>query len=175
MAMDEKAVVCLCNFCSTWLSFPAGRVGQLVNCPYCLMETVLHEPEADQPYPTNDLKLEIRNVTWGVSELGFRCIVGQVVNKSTTDLDWVRVEFSLYNGMGTQVGTTSDSLANFRVGASWKFKAPVFNLDVVRGSMPVFTTEYGRIEKREVPAPAQPEVIETRRARDDRGRRTMIL
>jgi len=148
--LREQRHMGLCNCCGTWLPFPGSKTGELVNCPTCLMETVLALPNAPRAYAIEKWTPEVQEIRWGANELGFRCIEGRLLNKSTSDLDWARVEFSLFNGMGIQVGTTIDSTLGFRPGMVWKFRAPVFNDEVVRASFPSFATEFGKISPEEL-------------------------
>src|SRR5439155_14675322 len=102
--LDEKNALCFCNFCSTWLRFQVSRAGHAVNCPYCLMKTVLYVPEEGEPHPPRKCRLELRRIAWAASELGYRCIVGEVVNPSQNDLDWVRIEFILFSSAQSVIG-----------------------------------------------------------------------
>ena len=145
MLMEDKNVTCFCNFCNNWLPFRVSRTGETVNCPNCTMETVLYLPEASRPYPLDKYAVEIRKIRWEVSQLGFRCIAGEVVNSTPSDLDWVRIEFILFNQVETAVGLTSDCLIGYQSGAVWKFRAPVFEDEVVRASLPSLSTEFGKV------------------------------
>ncbi len=153
MLMEDKNVTCFCNFCSTWLPFRISRTGETVNCPNCTMETVLYLPEASRPYPLDKYAVEIRKIRWEVSQLGFRRIAGEVVNSTPSDLDWVRIEFILFNQVETvlfnqvetAVGLTSDCLIGYQSGAVWKFRAPVFEDQAVRASLPSLSTEFGKV------------------------------
>ena len=171
--VEDTTAICLCHFCGTWITFASGQLGQLVNCPHCLMETVLHYPEADSPYSADKFRVEIRRMDWSVNELGFRCICGEVANRSTGSLDWVRVEFTLFDGAGNSVGVVSDSMTGLAPESHWKFKVPVHNPLVVRASLPVFSSEYGKTQqpKKSMPGPIQaPEDFERRKPRVEPGR-----
>ncbi|PYJ07710.1 MAG: hypothetical protein DME25_03255 [Verrucomicrobia bacterium] len=148
--LDEKNVLCFCHFCSTWLRFQISRAGQTVNCPYCLMETVLYVPEQAPPGAPKKCRLELRKIAWTASELGYRCVAGEVFNSSRENLAWVRIEFILFSSAQSVIGSTSDCLIDFPSRKAWKFKAPVFNGEVVRASLPILSTEYGRTDLGEV-------------------------
>jgi len=109
------------------------------------METVLYLPEAGRPYALDKYAVEIRKIRWEVSQLGFRRIAGEVVNSTPSDLDWVRIEFILFNQVETAVGLTSDCLIGYQSGAVWKFRAPVFEDQAVRASLPSLSTEFGKV------------------------------
>jgi len=148
--LREQRHMGVCNCCGTWLPFPGSKTGELVNCPTCLMETVLALPNAPRTYAIEKWTPEVQEIRWGATDLGFRCIEGRLVNRSPSDLDWARIEFTLFNGMGVSVGTTMDSILGFRSGMVWSFRAPVFNDEVVRASFPSFSTEFGRISPEEL-------------------------
>jgi len=61
--------------------------------------------------------------------------------------DWVRIEFILYNKHGVPVGTTSDCKIGFPSGESWKFQAPVNQLEAVHCSEGLLSCEYGRVTR----------------------------
>jgi len=52
--------------------------------------------------------------------------------------------------------TFVDCLIDFPSGGVWKFKAPVFNGEAVRGSLPLLSTEYGKVRLGEAEAIADP-------------------
>jgi len=114
------------------------------------METLLTLPNAPRTYPIEKWAPEILEIHWGATDLGFRCIHGTLVNKSSSDLDWARVEFGLFNGMEVSVGTTMDSILRFEAGSVWHFRAPVFNDEVVRATSPSFSSEFGRLSPEEL-------------------------
>ena len=142
---------CECNFCGNEMNFETSKTGELVNCQDCGMETVLFEPGADAPYPQREFSLQVLNIGWSNHPLGFRNVVGTVVNNSQKDLDWVRIEFTLVNREAVPVGTTSDCLIGFPVNGVWRFHAPVFQTDALGVGAPLLTCEYGKIV---VPNPA---------------------
>jgi hypothetical protein len=151
---------CECNFCGSTLQFEVSKRNELVNCDYCAMETVLFVPGAELPYPREEFFLQATNVGWSKHVLGFRNVVGAVVNTSNKDLDWVRIEFTLVNRQAIPVGSTSDCLITFPVNGIWRFHAPVFQLDAVGVGAPLLSCEYGKISvPKAIVAPAAVSLI----------------
>ena len=136
---------CYCNFCSTPVRFHISRAGETVNCFNCAMETVLFIPGLGAPYAQDQYSLEAKELAWGENQFGVRQLTGVVVNQSLKNLDWVRIEFILFNNSGLPVGSTSDCLLNFSAQKSWKFHAPVCQPDASRYSQALVSCEYGRI------------------------------
>src|SRR5947207_2980013 len=134
MEMSEPSLNCYCNFCGTPLRFQISRVGEAVNCFECGMETVLFIPGLGAPYPPALYVLEARQIHWTRSQFGVRLLEGMVENKSDRDLDWVRIEFILYNQDGLPVGCTSDCLMNFSATGVWRFQAPISQPEAVKTS-----------------------------------------
>ncbi len=134
-----------CNYCGSRLWFPALRNGELVNCPNCLMETVLFLSEWDPPYEPEKWRLEVRKVEWGLTDSGCRALVGEVVNRSASNLDWARVGFVLFDKKDTEVGMAIDFTVGLNAGAVWRFSAPVADMRAVRASLPVVWSEFGRV------------------------------
>jgi hypothetical protein len=145
MTRHDAKLSCYCHFCGSPLRFQIARVGEAVNCFNCSMETVLFIPGLAAPYPEQDYRLEAKDIVWGNGKFGGRHLTGTVLNLSTKNLDWVRVEFILYNKLGLPVGTTSDSLISFGSQRIWTFQAPVVQSEVVRASEPLLSCEYGRV------------------------------
>jgi len=111
------------------------------------METVLFIPGLGAPYAEEQYALHTREVSWSTNQFGVRHLCGVVINNSTKNLDWVRIEFILYNKQGIPVGTTSDCKINFPSGESWKFQAPVNQVEAVHSSEALLTCEYGRVTR----------------------------
>ena len=155
--------MCCCNSCGTWLVVQAFREAELVNCPYCLLATVLHLPEVQYSYPPQKTDLEIRKLGWGVTRMGLRCVAGQMVNHARNHLDWARIQFELYDSSENIVATTSDSIMGLEPGGLWRFQAPVTDSNVLRASLPVISTEYGKIR-----------FVERFRAGPERGRQNNV-
>jgi hypothetical protein len=147
MTSHDPHINCYCNFCGSPLRFQISRVGQVVNCFNCSMETVLFIPGLSAPYPEDQYLLQVREVVWGDTQFGGRQIGGVVVNSSAKNLDWVRVEFILYNQAGLPIGSTSDCLITLASQAVWKFAVPVHQPEAVRASEPLLSCEYGRISR----------------------------
>ena len=61
-----------------------------------------------------------------------RVIVGTVFNQSDEKFSVVQVMFSLYDGVGTRVGTASATIQELEPDRKWKFKASAFGQDWVR-------------------------------------------
>ncbi|MCL6575147.1 FxLYD domain-containing protein [Kyrpidia sp.] len=55
---------------------------------------------------------------------------GTVKNNSNRKYGYVQVEINLYDGDGNQVGSTLANANNLEPGATWKFRAPVFEDNV---------------------------------------------
>lgn len=138
---------CYCHFCGSPLRFQISRAGQAVNCFNCGMETVLFIPGLGAPYAEEQYALQTREVSWSTNEFGVRLLCGVAINNSTKNLDWVRIEFILYNKQGIPVGTTSDCKINFPCGESWKFQAPVNQIEAVHASEALLSCEYGRVTR----------------------------
>ncbi len=147
MKVPNANVNCYCHFCGHPIRFQISRVGETVNCFACSMETVLFIPGLEPPYAEERYVLEPREISWSTNELGVRTLVGVVENCSQQDLDWVRVEFILYDKASVPVGTTSDSLLKFPARKLWKFRAPVAQRDADRSSTPLLSCEYGRVSR----------------------------
>src|SRR5215475_9654198 len=147
MVLHDPCMNCYCHFCGSPLRFQISRVGQVVNCFNCSMETVLFIPGLAAPYTEDQYALQTRDVTWATNQFGVRNLIGVVVNNSEKNLDWVRIEFILYNGQNLPIGTTSDCRINFPSGESWKFQAPVNQKEAVRPSEVLLSCEYGRVTR----------------------------
>jgi hypothetical protein len=145
MALNFPGINCYCNFCGNLLRFQIARAGETVNCFNCTMETVLFIPGLQPPYPSDQFRLEARDCRWSSNQFGTRHVAGAVENKSAKHLDWVRVEFILYDRAGLPVGSTSDCLMGFAPGALWKFQTAVSQLEAVHISEPILSCEYGRV------------------------------
>jgi hypothetical protein len=101
---------CTCNFCGTAVRFEISKAGELVNCESCGMGTILFTPGSEPPYPVENFFLKVANMRWSKNPLGFRNILGEIVNTSHKDLDWIRIEFELVNRETVRLGTASDCL-----------------------------------------------------------------
>jgi hypothetical protein len=135
-----------CNYCGGALPFPTWKSGELVNCPNCLMETVLNMPDSGQPYPVDQWRLTLRKVEWGYTEEGGPALTGEVMNQSKSNLDWARIDFTLLNDKDEPLATTMDLVVGLSAGALWRFCAPVLDEAAVRTSAPVFWSEFGRMD-----------------------------
>jgi len=144
--LRKGQVMGICNYCGAPLPFPPWKAGELVNCPSCLMETVLTLPDAGPPYSLDRWRLKLRRAEWGFTELGCRAITGEVVNQSGSDLDWARIDFRLLNTADEPVGSTMDLVLGLTAGALWRFSAPVFDQTAVRTSTSVLWSEFGRMD-----------------------------
>src|SRR5260221_682622 len=136
-----------CHFCGSPLRFQISRVGQAVNCFNCGMETILFIPGLVAPYGEDQYAIQTREVNWSSNQFGVRNLCGVAINNSTKNLDWVRIEFILYNSQGLPVGTTSDCKVSFPSGESWKFQAPVNQVDAAHASEALLSCEYGRVTR----------------------------
>ena len=147
MTAQDPQMNCYCHFCGSPLRFQISRAGQAVNCFNCSMETILFIPGLPAPYPEEQYRLEFREIQWSTAEFGGRILTGTVFNSSTKNLDWVRIEFILYTEQGLPVGSTSDSMIQFGSQQSWRFKAPVMQVEAARASEPLLSCEYGRVAR----------------------------
>ncbi len=145
MNAHNPSVNCFCNFCGHPLRFQISRVGQAVNCLNCMMETILFIPGLQSPYPEDRYLLHASEISWIQNQFGLRKISGILTNKSGQHLDWVRVEFILYNEDSLPIGMTSDCLISFSAQSAWTFNAPVSQAEAARASEPLLSCEYGRI------------------------------
>lgn len=136
---------CECNFCGSAVTFEISRAGELVNCQGCGMETVLFVPGVAQPYPQEQYFLQAINIGWARTPLGFRNVVGTVINTSDRNFDWVCIEFTLITREAVPVGETSDCLISFPAKGIWRFRAPVFQAEAVGVGAPLISCEYGKI------------------------------
>jgi hypothetical protein len=91
----------------------------------CLMLPVIGREWAKQPQTTED-QLTVVNSDWGYGGYsGYRNIVGTVKNNTDHELDYVEVDFSLYDEAGNQVGDAMTNLTHMDAHGTWEFKAPV--------------------------------------------------
>ncbi len=147
MMSQGTNVNCYCHFCGSPLRFEISRAGEAVNCFNCGMETILFIPGLGAPYGEEQYAIQTREMSWSTNEFGVRHLRGVAINNSTKNLDWVRIEFILYNNQGLPVGTTSDCKISFPSGESWKFQAPVNQLEAVHSSEALLSCEYGRVTR----------------------------
>ncbi len=145
MRYREKNAVCLCNYCGNWLVFEQMRTGTFLSCPHCLMETVLHAPGQKRPDAPDASAFYFRRIEWHRNAMGYRSIVGVMLNHWRSEFRWVRVQFALYNGGDQVIGSTSDVVTDLVVDSPWTFHAPVCEPLVTRASLPIISTEYGSI------------------------------
>ncbi len=54
-----------------------------------------------------------------------KCIIGTVKNNSEKEFSEVKVEFTVYDEEGAQIGTVFSNLYDFKPGGIWKFEIPV--------------------------------------------------
>lgn len=141
---DPATAVCFCNFCGNPLRFQPLRLGEVINCVHCGMETALYPWDIEQHHQ-KERSVTVRNVKVETNELGQRSLVGEVVNDSAGNLNWIRIEFMLYDNTSLLAAVTSDSHFNLLAGATWAFHAPVFNREATHASLPIFSCEHGKI------------------------------
>src|SRR5258708_3202395 len=145
MLSQNPCINCFCHFCGSQLRFQISRAGETVNCFNCSMETVLFIPGLAGPYPEERYHVEAREVEWKSSDFGPRSLAGVVMSKTQRNLDWVRVEFILYDHQGLPIGSTSECRTSFGPNDLWKFQAPVAQSEAVKASDPLLSCEYGRV------------------------------
>ena len=145
MSAHDPSVNCFCHYCGNPLKFQISRVGQAVNCMSCMMETILFIPGLQSPYPEERYSLQTSSIAWAQNEFGLRRLTGNILNSSGQYLDWIRVEFILYNSQGLPIGMTSDCLISFSAQAIWNFNAPISQGEATKASQPILSCEYGRI------------------------------
>lgn len=56
-------------------------------------------------------------------------IIGKLQNKTNKTFSYVEVEFTIYDADGNQIGTALDNIKNLEPGATWMFKALIFEDD----------------------------------------------
>ena len=108
------------------------------------METALYAWDIEQPHP-KDRSVTVQNVKLETNDLGQRTLVGEVVNDSAGDLNWIRIEFMLYDKTSLLTAVTSDSHFNLLAGTTWAFRAPVFHKEAIHASLPIFSCEHGKV------------------------------
>lgn len=75
-------------------------------------------------------KFEAVDVKW-LDESYFTYLVGTIENTRDKKISYISVKFILYDANGNQVGTASDSTTDLGAGATWSFKAAVFEKEAV--------------------------------------------
>jgi len=113
------------------------------------MGTILHAPQESVPYAPGEPDFEFRKIHWDANGHGARCIKGELINRTQRSFDWIRVQFTLYNSVDAVIGVTSDLIIGCASEAVWKFRAPVFDEQVTRASLPIVSTEFGRVQSSE--------------------------
>lgn len=134
-----------CHFCASEFRYPIFREGEILLCPMCRMETLAEETGRKRSVPIEKYPVEPAHLHWQPGLFGVRYIMGDVTNRSAGDLDWVKVEFELYNDADDLLGSTSDHLRGFGAGRTWAFKAPVLKHAASRALLMDVTCEYGSI------------------------------
>lgn len=145
MAAEANFLTCGCHFCTSQLRFPLFREGEILMCPHCGMETLLDGKYSPRSLPAEKYTMEIRNLRWQPGQFGIRYIIGEVAGRSGVDLEWVKIEFKIYNSLDVHVGSASDHLRVFGTGRIWQFKAPVLNPEASHALLADVTCEYGSI------------------------------
>ncbi|MCK9583053.1 MAG: FxLYD domain-containing protein [Endomicrobiales bacterium] len=71
---------------------------------------------------------------WGfkLSEYGIRMIEGKVRNNTDKVYSYVEIDFNLYDRDGNQVGSTMAYVTNLEANGVWRFRAAVFDVNVVK-------------------------------------------
>jgi hypothetical protein len=69
--------------------------------------------------------LTATNVAFTKSKSGNRMVTGTLLNTTGKKLSYVQVEINLFDGSGTQVGSTLTNVSNLDPGVSWNFEAVV--------------------------------------------------
>jgi hypothetical protein len=145
MVAETNLLSCRCHFCTSQLRFPLFREGEILLCPLCGMETLLDGKCSPQSVSAEKYGMEIRGLRWLQGQFGIRYLVGEVASQSSAELDWVKIEFKLYNHLDVQVGSASDHLRGFGAGSTWSFQAPIFSKDASHALLADVTCEYGSI------------------------------
>lgn len=76
------------------------------------------EPESE-PYTITDETLDTSNQFSAY-------ITGTLTNNTDRDLDYIQVEYVLYDADGAQIGTALANTNNLKAGGAWKFEAAAF-------------------------------------------------
>lgn len=77
------------------------------------------EPEEQEPYTITDETLDTSNQFSAY-------ITGTLTNNTDRDLDYIQVEYVLYDADGAQIGTALANTNNLKAGGAWKFEAAAF-------------------------------------------------
>jgi len=79
--------------------------------------------------------LELTSSLTIVTENYTNFITGTIKNTSSKVIDYVEIDFAIFDKEGNQVGTTLANITNLQPGATWKFKAPILNRDAFEVQM----------------------------------------
>jgi hypothetical protein len=77
------------------------------------------------PEPSSEPAVEVVEHDYQTGEYGSASVTGIVRNNSNQTLSYVQVEINLYDGQGTQLGSTLANTNNLEPGGRWKFEAQV--------------------------------------------------
>lgn len=69
--------------------------------------------------------LSVSGTRFKEGEYGSRSVVGSVKNSGKKTYGYAQVQINLYDGSGTQVGSTMANINNLEPGKSWDFEAPI--------------------------------------------------
>ena len=75
--------------------------------------------EEQEPYTITDETLDTSNQFSAY-------ITGTLTNNTDRDLDYIQVEYVLYDADGAQIGTALANTNNLKAGGAWKFEAAAF-------------------------------------------------
>ena len=84
------------------------------------------------PEPNSEPAVEVVEHDYQAGEYGSQSVTGVVRNNSNQTLSYVQVEINLYDGQGTQLGSTLANTNNLEPGGRWKFEAQVIDDGVQR-------------------------------------------
>jgi hypothetical protein len=84
------------------------------------------------PEPSSEPAVEVVEHDYQTGEYRSASVTGVVRNNSNQTLSYVQVEINLYDGQGTQLGSTLANTNNLEPGGRWRFEAQVIEDGVQR-------------------------------------------
>ncbi|GEM_PF-6884533 len=143
--LSQHTAVSHCTFCGSPARVPEYRLGQIVACPHCGMETLACDSRVERANAAERHLMEIRRLDWERGQFGVRYIVGEITNRSAGDLAWVRIEFVLCDEEDGRIGAASDLRRGLGRGMRWNFRVPVLRREAMRAALADVTCEYGSV------------------------------
>ncbi|PRP68697.1 hypothetical protein BUE93_20745 [Chromobacterium amazonense] len=82
-------------------------------------------PAAQEPQKSEQPKFSSLDFGIKKGQFGVKMVKGTLKNNTSQSFSYVQVEINLYDGEGTQVGSTLANVNNLAPGAKWKYEAPI--------------------------------------------------